>query len=382
MMNKKKICFIVAIPGTATSFLKDHFKKLSTVYDIYLVCNISDESQIADLEINGFKSICIERGINIIADFKALLELRKYFKESNFHSIHSITPKAGLLTAFAGYLAKVPNRIHIFTGQVWATKKGIFRKILMAMDWLVSHLNTQILVDGESQRQFLIQHRIIKEKKSYVIGHGSISGVNIERFKPDSIVRKSIRDSINITDKQIVFIFLGRFNRDKGILELYEAFNKLAQVKNNAFLLLVGVDEENLISKIDNYPNIKSGENFHFFGRTKNPEVVLRAGDVFCLPTYREGFGTSVIEASCLGLPVICSDTYGVMDAMVDDVTGLRCKTGDSISLYEQMKKLADDPGLRSVLGTAGRERVLQQFSGESISDAWLQFYNTLNERS
>ena len=103
---------------------------------------------------------------------------------------------------------------------------------------------------------------------------------------------------------------------------------------------------------------------------------MLQAGDVFVLPTYREGFGSSVIEASALGLPVICSDAYGVMDAMIDNETGLRCKVGDVDSLYDSMLKLSIDNDLRSILGKNGRERVVKEFDGRYVTQCWVEFYH------
>jgi len=105
---------------------------------------------------------------------------------------------------------------------------------------------------------------------------------------------------------------------------------------------------------------------------------MLQAGDVFVLPTYREGFGSSVIEASALGLPVICSDAYGVMDAMVDNVTGVRCKVGDIESLYSAMKKFVDSPELIKKMGEAGRKRVIQDFDGEKMTQHWVDYYHKL----
>jgi glycosyltransferase involved in cell wall biosynthesis len=102
---------------------------------------------------------------------------------------------------------------------------------------------------------------------------------------------------------------------------------------------------------------------------------MLQAGDIFVLPTYREGFGSSVIEASALELPVICSDAYGVMDAMVDNLTGLRCKVGDVDSLYKAMTRLAEDKQLQKSLGKNGRERVVNEFSGADVTKHWLQYY-------
>lgn len=377
---RKRICFIVSEILTASVFLKDHIDKLSEEFDVYLVANISDHQLpiLKILKIAGFKSIQIKREINILSDLKAVFALRKYINSIGFYALHSVTPKAGLISALAGALSKVPNRIHIFTGQVWATRKGSMRCMLMTLDWLIGQLNTRILVDGESQRKFLIRHRIIKEHNSLVIGDGSISGVNTDRFNPCNEVREKIRTELRLAEEQVVFVFLGRINRDKGIGELFQAFNRLARENGHAFLLLVGIDEENFISKVPAHSAIKPGVNFHFYGKTSHPEEILQAGDVFCLPTYREGFGTSVIEASCLGLPVICSDTYGVLDAMVDDVTGLRCKVQDAESLYQNMKRLSEDPELRHLLGKNGRHRVLSKFSGEVVTNAWMEYYRNL----
>lgn len=159
-MNKKKICFVVAVPGTAQAFLRDHIASLSKEYDVYLAGNIKNETEIKGLNILGWKRIEINRQISIAKDVKAVLQLRKYFSEMNFDAVHSVTPKAGLVNALAGLLANVPIRIHIFTGQVWATKHGFTKKLLMGIDKMISCLNTHILVDGASQKQYLLEKKL------------------------------------------------------------------------------------------------------------------------------------------------------------------------------------------------------------------------------
>ncbi len=377
---KKKICFIVSVYITVDSFLKNHINELSKYYEIYLVGNfkIEDLGQLENLNIKSYKIIPLERKIHLINDVKSLLMLMSYFKKNNFYAVHSVTPKAGLITSIAGFFLQIKNRIHIFTGQVWITKKGLLRILLIFFDWLIGHLNTLILVDGKSQKDFLTKHKIIKKNNSFVLGEGSIAGVNTELFHPTIDTRNEIRNKLKIFSNQIVFVFLGRLNKDKGINELLFAFNKLVLDYNNAFLLLIGIDEENLLLKISDFSNIEPNKNFLFYGKTQNPEILLQAGDVFCLPTYREGFGLSVIEASCLGLPVICSDTYGVMDAMVENVTGLRCKVKDVDSLLNAMVILYKDESLRNTFGENGRKRVLSKFSGVYLTDKWVEFYKKI----
>ena len=379
-MKVRKICFVVASPYSALSFLKDHIKILSAEYDVYLVANQEIKEVINSLNIKNFKCIHIERNINIKSDIKAVLDLHHFFEEEKFDVVHSVTPKAGLITSLAAYWANIPHRIHIFTGQVWATRHGIMRYLLKWMDRIIVKLDNHILVDSEGQRQFLIRNRIVSEENSMVLGDGSICGVNTNNFIPDKEVKSRVQKELQIPEDKIVFVFMGRLNRDKGIRELLTAYDRICNTHKNTFLVLFGNDEGNYQDTFSQYTNIKNRTNFLYYGRTDRPYEMLQVADVFVLPTYREGFGSSVIEASCLGIPVICSNAYGVMDAMVDNKTGLRCKVADVDSLYQCMEKLSMNPSLRQELGNNGRERVLKYFSNDRLTKLWVDFYrNILN---
>ena len=363
-MARKKICFVVAVPSSAQVFLKDHIEALREDYDVYIAGNISSSDEVAGLNVCSYQHIDIEREISIKNDLKAVRQLSSYFRKMKFDAVHSVTPKAGLVSALAGFLARIPVRIHIFTGQVWATRKGAMRFMLKSIDWLIAKLNTHILVDGASQRQFLVDEGVVSAKKAQVLGDGSIAGVNIQRFEPTEDSRKSARQELNIADDKVVFVFMGRLNHDKGMYELLPAFDKLVETNKNVFLLLFGADEENVSATFGNYKNLNK-ENFLNYG-------------LFVLPTYREGFGSSVIEAACLGLPTITSDAYGVLDASIPGETGLRCKVGDVETLYACMEELAGDAEKRKRFGDAGRKRVLEKFAGSVVVKHWKQFYDTI----
>ena len=373
----KKICFITAIPGSAYAFLRDHMAALRKEYRVYYVSNEPDEQKIV-VEHDGYQCIDIQRRISLGKDLKALVRLTRYFRAEKFDAVHSVTPKAGLLTAIAGFFAGVPHRVHIFTGQVWACRKGPMRWLLKMMDRVIILFGNHFLVDGEGQRQFLIRNRVLTDNNSRVLGDGSICGVNLSRFAPNPSVRMAARDEIGVDDSMKVFVFMGRLNRDKGLYVLLPAFERLAKERNDVFLLLVGNDEENVQSHFVEYPQLRKGHNFLYYGPSNKPELTLQAGDVFVLPTYREGFGTSALEAAALGLPVICSDVYGVKDVMIDNVTGLRCKVGDVDSLYHMMKAILEHPALMASMGTAGRERVLSKFDGKRMTQLWVEYYHEL----
>ena len=290
-----------------------------------------------------------------------------------FDAVHTVTPKAGLLGVFAARLANTNNRVHVFTGQVWHTKTGAFRKLLKIIDKFIVWNATDIIVDGEAQRQFLIKNKIVTPANSFVLGKGSISGANTQRFIPNAKVKSNVRDELGIRANEIVYMFLGRMNTDKGIIELAEAFNTLQIKYLNVRLLLVGTDEENIKPIIQQ--KIKDIKSVIFYGLTLQPEKILQASDVFCMPSYREGFGTSIIEASLLEKPIICSDTYGLMETIIENKTGLRHKVADVASLYIAMEKLVKDKNLRQKLVKIGSAYVLENFSAKIITEKWLEFY-------
>ncbi|MBQ0073374.1 MAG: glycosyltransferase family 4 protein [Prevotella sp.] len=378
-MTKKKIAFVVAIAGTAQAFLKDHMTYLVKEYDVHLVANFKPEEK-GEFEQMGVTchDAPIRRSIKLGADLKALFALRKIFKKEKFECVHSVTPKAGLLTSVAGWMAGVPNRVHIFTGQVWATRKGVMRSILKGMDKMIAKFDNEILVDGQGQRLFLINEGVLKESNSTVLANGSIAGVKLERFVISEETRKVEREKLGFKEDDVCFIFMGRLNHDKGIGELYEAFDKLIPECPKAKLVLYGHDEEGYDPKAETFINIKRDVNYFYPGHTSVPFASLQAGDVFVLPTWREGFGMSVLEAQGLALPAITSDAYGVVDATAEGTTALRFHVGDAEGLGQCMKKYYNDPELRKEHGLAGRKRVEESFVGSKVSEAWVDFYHKL----
>jgi len=374
----KKICFIVTSPLIVNFFLKNHIRVLSKEFEIHLVGNFDklDLISLKKLNLTSITNISFAREINIYKDVKTLIELYSYFRRNSFDAIHSVSPKAGLLSSIAGKFAGIRNRVHIFTGQVWASKKGVFRNFLKTFDKIIVLFSTKILVDGNSQRSFLIAEGIINSENSLILGEGSISGVDLKRFRSNFEQRNTLRTELNINDTTVIFLFLGRIKKDKGILDLVQAFKKLTDEKRDVFFLLVGYDEENLIQQIKSI--LIDNDRFFYYGSTSAPENILPVADVFCLPSYREGFGTSIIEASSCKLPIICSDIYGLNDAVIENKTGLKHAVGNIGSLYYQMHKLASDKELRETLGNNGYEYICKHFSSEIISVEWMNFYRNL----
>lgn len=370
---KKKICFIASVPGGINSFQRTNIERLSEKYDVYAIANFKDKSELENIKITDAFPVEIQRRPNIRQNIKALKELYHIFKTHKFDCFVSMSCNASLLAAIAGKMVGIPSRIRIFTGQVWANMTGIKREMFKCLDRLTVVLNTQTMVDGHAQFNFLSERKIINPEKAKCMPN--IVGIDTALFKPNTTIRIAERERLSIPKDSFVYAFLGRINRDKGIFELLGAANKLFKEKANACLVLIGPMENGLTTDIiKKYTNLKLGKNTFFYGKTTQPFNALCIADVFCLPSYREGFGLSVLEASATQLPVICSDTYGMQSAYEENVTGLKCKVKDVDSLYNCMRKLYEDPEFARILGMNGRRRVEEEFNKDFISKCWFDY--------
>ena len=366
----KKLCFVVSSPATAMAFLKGPMQTLSKHYALHLIVNTTDVTPLlAELPLKGVHVQAIERGINPIKDLNCLISMVRFLRKQQFDALHSISPKAGLMAMLGGLIANVPMRTHTFTGQVWATKKGLFLLLLKSMDLLIANCATHVLVDGKSQLAFLKEQSVVSENAG-VLGKGSICGVSLERFSPSSTIREVRRKELSIPSDEWVFMFMGRLNKDKGIVDLIHAFSQLDQSKKPSSLFLVGHDEEQIKERFQHIsPKIK------FIPFEKKPEELLQACDSFCLPSYREGFGLSVIEASALEKPIICSDAYGLADTIVEGETGLRHRVGDVDHLKKQLTFALNHPKEMRSMGKAGRKYVEDNYSEKRLLEEWENFY-------
>lgn len=366
----------MTVPFALRAFMADHIRVLSKKYDVTVFSNFANDT-CAGLFDDSVELVHIQfaRSPHPLRDIKCLFHLCSVFRKGKYDSVHSITPKAGLVTMIAAWAMRVPIRIHTFTGQVWVTvPSGLWRSILKCMDRLIAFFSTDVYVDSWSQRAFLVREKIIKEGK--VLASGSVNGVDCEKFKPDADYRASVRKQFGISDKGIVFGFLGRLNKQKGLLDLFEA---IASLENNADLnlLCVGPDEEGIERLVgDNYPALIG--RVRFAGQTTVPENFYSAFDVLCIPSYREGFGSSVIEAAACGVPALASRIYGLTDAVEENVTGIMHAVGSIEEIREGLQMFINNPVLREELGRNARKRVLEKFQTKRLASAMMNEYEKL----
>lgn len=325
-------------------------------------------------------SIEIPRELSFLKDLIALVRLYKLFKNHKFDIVHSTTPKAGFLCALAGFAAGIPIRIHTFTGQPWVTLSGPKRIFAMLADKCIGLLNTVNYADSPSQKEYLVSRKIIKLSKIFVLGKGSVAGVDVLKFNSSNYNqenRSMIKKSLQIPDNSIILLFVGRVVKDKGVIELVKAFKDTFTNDSNVYLLFVGPQEISL-SGLDIETDGPLKNRIKFTGFTYAPESYMSISNVLCIPSYREGFGTVVIEAAAMGLPAIGSDIYGLSDSIIHGETGLLVELKNIKKLAGAMYKLVYDTELCCRLGQNAKERSVKEFSSTIVNQKVISEYKRL----
>ena len=370
------VCFVVSNSFALNAFLAPTIRALLT-RGCSVTVVVNTENGMIDTDILQQITVVhleIIRDIALLHDWRALLVLVRLFKSNKYDIVHSVTPKAGLLSMVASKIAGVKVRLHTFGGQVWVTRQGVLRWLLRTLDRLLAKCASSLLVDSASQRDFLVNAGVAPAHKLNLLGSGSINGVDLVRFSSKPVERNCIREKLGIPADALVLLYLGRMNHEKGVMEVAKSFAQLAPEFNHLYLLLVGPDEGALGSALEAVQSCRS--RVFVIGLTNIAHAYMAAADIFCLASYREGFGLALIEAAASGLPCVASKIYGITDAVLDGVTGLLVPARDVSSFSQALKVLISHPEIRQKMGAAGRQRAANDFSQRDVVEAWLDFYD------
>jgi len=278
--------------------------------------------------------------------------------------VHSYTPKAGLVAMFGSFFARIPVRVHTFTGLIFPTATGFKRWLLVQMDRLVCATATRIVPEGEGVKRDLLMFNITK-KPMKVIGYGNIAGVDINYFTPEH------ENTLQI--EGFVFCFVGRLNRDKGINELVTAFT---QLPDKAQLLLVGQIDKTAPVDSDVMSAIQQHPRIHAVGFMDDIRPALINASTLVLPSYREGFPNVVLQAGAMALPVIASDINGCNEVIDPGFNGWLIPARDSNALAQAMAEaMALKAEAIDEVGKNARQLICERFERTQYLEHLQSFY-------
>lgn len=374
-MEKKKIIRATTVPMSLKAFCDGMLKELSDKYDVVAVSSPGEDLDFV-AEREGVRTIAVtmERHISLWNDLKSLIRMIGVFRNEKPYMVHSMTPKAGLVCMVAGWLTGVPVRVHTFTGLVWPTSTGLKRKILMLTDKILCACATHVIPEGQGVMNDLRSGNITK-KPMKVLGYGNVKGVDMECFD-----RSRFAD-IKKDDSKFTFMFVGRIVGDKGVNELVEAFTQLHEKYQQTKLVLVGPQEAHLDPVSDLTQNrIKTNPAIEAVGPKHGDDLLSEymKADCHVLPSYREGFPNTPMEAGALGLPNIVTDINGAREIVINEENGLVVPSKDAKALHNAMERMLTDDALREKIKKNARPMIESRFEKSFVRKCLYDFYDEI----
>jgi len=377
--NKQSLLIVSHTPMVAHFFLRGHIQALKNKFNIILAHNTKiDKFCPSVMDLCQIQSISIQRKITFFRDILAMFQIIILIIKYQPKIVLSVTPKSGLLGMLVARLLGVKVRLHIFQGEIWPNRTGFLKKILMLCDSLIIKNSTHLLCVSESEKMLLQSTFSMKLGKIEVLGYGTICGVKPKFFEVNPAGVK-LDDPIKYELEGFkVCAYLGRICEEKGVRDLINAFCLLDHSTKDKRLVFIGPEEnfsiaeelkkipENLQKLILTYPF------------TENPENILPLANFLCLPSYREGFGLSILEAAAMGIPAIGTRIVGISDAIVENETGLLCEPRNPNDLAKCLQSMFDDDALRRRLGSNARQRAAKYFRQSEVVSLYAEYIGQL----
>ncbi len=376
-----RVCLVSTVPSTLEVFYQPLLAGLVRAgARVTLISSAGSELDcLAEAHGVDVYPVTITRRISPLKDLSAILRLRRFLRSRRFDLMHTHTPKAGFVGMVAGWLARVPVRVHTLHGLPLETTGGIKRWLLTVADRLTHRLAHKVCVVSRSLCDRAIALRLCHPDKMLILGDGTACGVDLSRFRrSDTVVQKArhIREQHGISAEAVVIGFVGWLVADKGVTELVDVFTDLARRRDDLHLLMIGADggerdplPTRTLDAIREHPRITHA------GLVSDPVPYYAAMDVCVLPTRREGFPYAVLEAAALEVPTIATRVTGCMDAVVDGETGILIDPSSASALGDAIERLIGNEALRHKMGKAAGRRVRESFGSDRLVAEHLSLY-------
>lgn len=303
-----------------------------------------------------------------------IIKVGKLIKKNGYNLVHTQASKDlwVIVPALKLYRIKIP---------LFLTKQlGSF---IIKTDFLHKCLYNRVTAAfaiSEVIKTNLLQTTTLAEDKIYLLHNG----VDTTKFDPEKVSKQAEREKLGLNENDIAICMLARFSSGKGHEDLLHAAELLVKKYNNLKFVLVGEasrGEETYFQKIkDLVKTLNLTDYVIFTGYRKDTENVLAAVDIFAFPSHAEAFGIALVEAMSMQLPSVCSNSDGVIDIYVDNVTGYMFKNRDYNDLAKKLEMLITDNQKRIEFGINARRRAKELFDINSLTDKVILYYNNFVE--
>lgn len=389
MTSKKKLIRVTTVPSSLIGLLSGQLTFMKHYYEIIGITSPNEDDflkKFTNAEEIEIIPVEMTRKITPLKDFLALIRLYKIFRKEQPFIVHSHTPKAGTLSMLAAKLAGVPHRLHTIAGLPLLEAKGLKRVLLNQVEKITYACATKIYPNSFGLKDIILEEKFTNANKIKVIGNGSSNGIDTSFFDSDLISlqeKNALKQHLGLTNKDFVFVFIGRLVTDKGINELIKAFVEINKQHPHTKLLLVG-DYETVLDPISTYSmeTIKTHKNIVPVGWQDDVRPYFAISHALVFPSYREGFPNVVLQAGAMKLPCIVSNINGCNEIISDNVNGFIIPVKNTESLIIHMERLyAMNPEDLHIMGKKSREMIISKFERKFVWDCLLNEYQQIENK-
>jgi glycosyltransferase involved in cell wall biosynthesis len=310
----------------------------------------------------------LTRSWDLSRDAAAGRELVRALRRLRLDVLHTHNPKTGVLGRLLGRAAGVPVVVNTCHGLWVRPGDSVARKaFVLGAEALAARASHAELYQNAEDRHTL--RRAVPARRSRLVGNG----VDLARFRPDPQGRARVREELGVRSDELLVGGVGRRVAEKGIREYAATARELA---GKARFVWVGPDDPD---KPDALRADESG--VEFLGERRDMADVYSALDVFVLPSHREGFSRSGMEAAACGVASVLTDIRGCREIGRDERELLLVPPGDVSALTAAVGRLLLDSSLRVRLAAAARERAAEQFDQLAVARVSLQTYAAVARR-
>ena len=366
------------------SFLLPQLRALQADgFEVHAVC--ADGPLVPSFEGEGIKTHRVEitRDLTPLADLKLLWRLFGIIRRERYAVVHTHTPKIEFVGQLAAWLARTPvilytNHGLIFLGPMAKPKRVLFKTLAR----LAGLLSDRVLSQSAEDVSVAVRQKIYRRSRVGFLGNGiDLSEMSAERFTPEQVRAK--RRELGIPDDHKVVGMVGRYVWEKGYREFFEAARIISRERERVSFVTVGVALESERDPVDFSVLRELGIEDKFFvlkSRSDMPELYALM-DVVALPSYREGFPRSLMEAAAMSKPLVASDVSGCRQTVVEGQNGYLVPLKDAGALAEKIELLLDDPALAARLGARGRALAEERFDVAQVIERLRATYEELLRR-
>lgn len=380
------VLYCVTVPLSAWTLLRGQLAYFAQQgFDVHLACTPGPAlADVAAREGVTVHEVSMNRQTSPLRDVHSLFAMVSVMRQIRPDVVNAGTPKAGLVGMLAAWLTGVRARVYVLRGLRLETSRGTTRAILTLTEKLACRCAHSVVCVSHSLRDQAVEAGLVRREKTLVIGSGSSNGVEIARFEPDERMVEEVarlRTAHGLSSDSPTIGFIGRLTRDKGIVELATAFERLYAEDPSRRLLLVGETEggdplpEFTRQVLLDHPGVVCT------GFVSETAPYYQLMDALCLPSHREGFPNTPLEAAAAGRPTVTTDATGARDSVEDGATGLVVPCGDVEALTAALRHVLSDPAETRTMGSHARRRVAEEFTPEQIWEGLGNVYRELLQK-